>query len=431
MANFSLYVNSKFKPFSYQEMLAPALMATQAHQELENMYGEVGDNMESIGSRINQVRDKKTYDRYKSFEENLSKEADELSKKGLSPSSRKRALDLRRAYYNAIIPIKTAIENKSKIAEEQRKLLADNPSLMFDRDFSVISLDDLIDNPDIKYTPISGNELYAKGKEAATAASSRNIQVLSALSGQYWKIKKGYGKDIANAFLLDNAKIPELNDAINRIISQSGVTNNNRARAIDYAISGIMAGLTYDEGYQANRAYVDPAERERLTLAREQFEWSKDRWEDEQLGTKLPNGNRVKDIGGGRVRITHPNGDVEVIATPKSSDLGKGNKDKKPFSGLQFKMWDNSSATTDFQEGLSNVEWTTKKKGFDTGDEKQISFSDLSSSMQTNIAAKLAEYGLTFDDVEVWRDHDTFSDDHYQVRLKQRKPESIEGFGGL
>lgn len=196
-----------------------------------------------------------------------------------------------------------------------------------------------------------------------------------------------------------------------------------------------MSGISYNESYQANRGYIDPAERERLALAREKFEWSKDKWEDEQLGAELPNGDRVKDVGGGRVRITHPDGKVEIMAAPKSTSVSKGqNKDKKPFSGLQFKMWNNSSATIDFQEGLSNEEWTTKRKGFDTGDEEQISFTDLSNSMQTNLAAKLAEYGLTFDDVEVWRDHDSFSDDHYQIRLKQSESNTSQepiGFGDL
>lgn len=261
------------------------------------------------------------------------------------------------------------------------------------------------------------------------------MNVSSALQGQYWKIRQGYGADAANKFLLDQSNIPELKDAINRIVSQSGVTKENLSRAIDYTISGIMSGISYNESYQANRGYVDPAERERLALAREQFEWSKDRWEDEQLGVKLPNGDRVKDVGGGRVRITHPDGKVEIIAAPKSTNDSKGqNKDKKPFPGLQFKMWNNSSAITNFQEGLSNEEWTTERKGFDTGDEKQISFTDLSNSMQTNLAAKLAEYGLTFDDVEVWKDHDTFSDDHYQIRLKQSKSNTSQesiGFGDL
>ena len=41
MANYSLVVNSKFRPFEYQELLAPVLMATQAHHELEDKYAEL------------------------------------------------------------------------------------------------------------------------------------------------------------------------------------------------------------------------------------------------------------------------------------------------------------------------------------------------------------------------------------------------------
>lgn len=435
MANYSLVINSQFKPFSYQEMLAPTLMATQAHQELENQYGELATKASIWDKLANEQTDSKAYRMYKTYSDELKDKASKLAREGLNASSRQELLNMRNRYSQDIVPIEKAYNQRSKLAEEQRKLRAADPSIMFDRDFSSISLNDLLDNPELSYTPVSGDDLYKKGKEAAISASSRMMNVSPALQGQYWKIRQGYGADAANKFLLNQSNIPELKDAINRIVSQSGVTNENLSRAIDYTISGIMSGISYNESYQANRGYIDPAERERLALAREQFKWSKDRWEDEQLGAKLPNGDRVKDVGGGRVRITHPNGNVEIIAIPKSTNVSKGkNKDKKSFPGLQFKMWNNSDATRDFQEGLSNEEWTTKRKGFDTGDEKQISFTDLSSSMQTNLAAKLAGYGLTFDDVEIWRDHDTFTDDHYQVRLKQNVSNTTQkpkGFGDL
>ena len=96
-------------------------------------------------------------------------------------------------------------------------------------------------------------------------------------------------------------------------------------------------------------------------------------------------------------------------------------------------MWNDSSAVNEFQEGLSNS-WSYKRKGFSTDDGKLISSADLSDAMQTNLASKLAEYGLTFDDVEIWRDYDTLTDNHYQVRLKQVKsntPQEPEGFGDL
>lgn len=435
MANYSLVVNSKFQPFSFDRYLQPYQIYGQNYKEIEEQYTDLSTKAGIWDGLANEQTDPHTYKMYKTYANDLENQASQLASEGLNAVSRKNMLNMRARYSKEIIPIEQAYNKRSKLAEEQRKLRAANPSIMFDRDFSSISLDDLLDNPELSYTSVSGDDLYKKGKEAAISASSRMMNVSPALQGQYWKIRQGYGADAANKFLLNQSNIPELKDAINRIVSQSGVTKENLSRAIDYTISGIMSGISYNESYQANRGYIDPAERERLALAREQFEWSKDRWEDEQLGAELPNGDRVKDVGGGRVRITHPDGKVEIMAAPKSTSVSKGqNKDKKPFSGLQFKMWNNSSATTDFQEGLSNEEWTTKRKGFDTGDEEQISFTDLSNSMQTNLAAKLAEYGLTFDDVEVWRDRDSFSDDHYQIRLKQSESNTSQepiGFGDL
>lgn len=435
MANYSLVVNSKFQPFSFDRYLQPYQIYGQNYKEIEEQYTDLSTKAGIWDGLANEQTDPYTYKMYKTYANDLENQASQLASEGLNAVSRKNMLNMRARYSKEIIPIEQAYNRRSKLAEEQRKLRAANPSIMFDRNFSSISLDDLLDNPELSYTSVSGDDLYKKGKEAAISASSRMMNVSPALQGQYWKIRQGYGADAANKFLLNQSNIPELKDAINRIVSQSGVTKENLSRAIDYTISGIMSGISYNESYQANRGYIDPAERERLALAREQFEWSKDRWEDEQLGAELPNGDRVKDVGGGRVRITHPDGKVEIMAAPKSTSVSKGqNKDKKPFSGLQFKMWNNSSATTDFQEGLSNEEWTTKRKGFDTGDEEQISFTDLSNSMQTNLAAKLAEYGLTFDDVEVWRDHDSFSDDHYQIRLKQSESNTSQepiGFGDL
>lgn len=435
MANYSLVVNSKFQPFSFDRYLQPYQIYGQNYKEIEEQYTDLSTKAGIWDGLANEQTDPRTYKMYKTYANDLENQASQLASEGLNAVSRKNMLNMRSRYSKEIIPIERAYNQKSKLAEEQRKLRAANPSIMFDRDFSSISLDDLLDNPELSYTLVSGDDLYKKGKEAAISASSRMMNVSPALQGQYWKIRQGYGADAANKFLLNQSNIPELKDAINRIVSQSGVTKENLSRAIDYTISGIMSGISYNESYQANNGYISPAERERLALAREQFEWSKDRWEDEQLGAELPNGDRVKDVGGGRVRITHPDGKVEIMAAPKSTSVSKGkNEDKKPFSGLQFKMWNNSSATTDFQEGLSNEEWTTKRKGFDTGDEEQISFTDLSNSMQTNLTAKLAEYGLTFDDVEVWRDRDSFSDDHYQIRLKQSESNTSQepiGFGDL
>ena len=427
MANFYLVGNSRFNPFSYQELLQPALMATQAHQDIESQYAELATKANVWNEMANEQTDPYAYKMYKTYSNDLEKQAEQLAKEGLNPASRQNMLRMRQRYSSDIVPIEQAHKRRQELIDEQRKLLAQDNTLMFDRDASIMSLDDLIKSPNLSYSPVSGKDLYNKGKEAAISASSRVTNISPALQGQYWRIRQGYGEEMANKFLLDQSNIPELKEAINRIVSQSNVTDNNKERAINYTISGIMSGLSIKDNYQADRGYVDPAERERLSLAKAQFKWSKDKWEEEQLGIKLPNGDRVKDIGSGRVRITHPDGRVEVIA---ASNIKK-TKDEKIFSGLQFKMWNDSGSVNDFQEGLTN-NWSYKRKGFTEGDEKEISYTDLSKTMQTNLAAKLAEYGLTFDDVEIWKDEDSATDNHYQVRLKQNNKEQVpEEFGNL
>ena len=88
-------------------------------------------------------------------------------------------------------------------------------------------------------------------------------------------------------------------------------------------------------------------------------------------------------------------------------------------------MWNNKSSTITFQEGLTN-KWTYKIKGFSPSDERKIDLETLSPAMQQNIISKLAEYGLTPDDVEIFRDKDIFTDNHYQIRLKKVDNENQE-----
>ena len=108
---------------------------------------------------------------------------------------------------------------------------------------------------------------------------------------------------------------------MNRIISQSGVTENNKSRAIDYAISGIMSGMTYDEKYQANRGYISPAEERRLAMQEEQQKWLRGQKEQELKGLELGDGSRLKVIPGGALQI-FPDGSYKKVSLAKGSASG-------------------------------------------------------------------------------------------------------------
>lgn len=254
MANYNLVVNSKFQPFSFERYIQPYQMYGEAYKEVENALGELATKASVWEKLANNQTDKEAYDMYKSYADDLNAQVDLLAKEGLNAISRRGMLNMRTRYGNEIVPLETAYNKRVKIAEEQRKARVSNPSIMYDIDFSTVSLMDIIRNPELSYTPISGNDLYAKGAAAAKASSLRNISFgkSKALGDQYWELTKrqGYSASQAAKFLADNNNIPELKDAIERIKAESGIdilSEIDKERAENYIIDGIMSGLTYGE----------------------------------------------------------------------------------------------------------------------------------------------------------------------------------------
>lgn len=264
MANFAYTATKSFTPFTFEQMLKPMAMYTQEYNAIEEGIAELGSKADLMRMYANEEPDSKVANMYNAYANDLDKQAESLAKQGLTPSSRRGLLDLKRRYSSEITPIETAVTRRKQLAEEQRKAILANPSLMYDRYFSNAKLQDIIDNPELSYTPISGNELYAKGAAAAKSSSLRNLSFGQAkvLGDQYWQLTKrqGYSASQAAKFLADTNNIPELKDAIERIKAETGTSilgQNDLKRAENYIIDGIMSGLTYGESrdYKSNQDY--------------------------------------------------------------------------------------------------------------------------------------------------------------------------------
>lgn len=267
MANFAYTATKSFTPFTFEQMLKPMAMYTQEYNAIEEGIAELGSKADLMRMYANEEPDSKVANMYNAYANDLDKQAESLAKQGLTPSSRRGLLDLKKRYSSEITPIETAVARRKQLAEEQRKAILANPSLMYDRYFSNARLQDIIDNPELSYTPISGNELYAKGAAAAKASSLRNLSFGQAkvLGDQYWQLTKrqGYSASQAAKFLADTNNIPELKDAIERIKAETGTSilgQNDLKRAENYIIDGIMSGLTYGEtrDFKTARDFEEP-----------------------------------------------------------------------------------------------------------------------------------------------------------------------------
>ena len=250
MANYSLVINSQFKPFSYQEMLAPTLMSTQAHQELENQYGELATKASIWEEIANEQTDPYAYKMYKTYANDLEEQAGQLAREGLNAASRRDMLNMRARYSKEITPIEQAYATRQRQAEQQQQALLQDPTLMLSRRASTTSLDDYIRNPQLAYDAYSGKLIAAQAAQAASALAKEMQEKprkwRSILGNSYYEtmMQKGFSSQAVLQAIQDNPNAaPQLTRIIEDAINSSGVRNwgdqATIARAIDYAKQGL------------------------------------------------------------------------------------------------------------------------------------------------------------------------------------------------
>lgn len=252
MANYSLVIDSKFSPFTFQELLQPALMATQAHQELENQYGELAAKANIWEEMANEQTDPYAYQMYKKFLDDLKKQADILASQGLTPTSRKALVAMKNRYSSEIAPIETAYKKRQSLIDQQREALLRDNTLIFDTDYSTASLDTLIKNPNATFTPLSGESIAKRTAKMAKEAASAMIsdpEYKSVFNSQYvqQKIMQGYDISQVIAAAQRDPKAPKallgIVDAIKKQVGYDKWSKDNQTKIDSYINEGLEAAV--------------------------------------------------------------------------------------------------------------------------------------------------------------------------------------------
>lgn len=275
MANFSFVSGAKFRPFSYSEMLAPLQQATTAQMQLEDAYSELGTKADVFERMANEQTDPQAYAMYKQYSNDLAAQAESLAKQGLTPASRQGLIDMKRRYSSEIVPIEQAYKRRQELIDEQRKLQAQDSTLLFDRPASTLSLDELISNPALSPQSYSGALL---SKQVGTAAQNlaKNVREdkrkwEDILGKQYYEtiMQRGFKPDEILQAVQNNPKAsPILQGIVEDAVESSGIRNwgdeNILNRAYDYARQGLWNAVGETQ-YQtlSNKAY-DYAMKKRL-----------------------------------------------------------------------------------------------------------------------------------------------------------------------
>lgn len=267
MANFSFVSGAKFRPFSYQEMLQPLQAYTQEYNTIQEGMGELGTKANVFERLANEQTDPQAYAMYKQYSNDLAAQAESLAKQGLTPASRQGLIDMKRRYSSEVVPIEQAYKRRQELVDEQRKLQAQDSTLLFDRPASTLSLDELISNPALSPQSYSGALL---SKQVGTASQNLAKEVRenprkwrTILGNQYYEtiMQKGFRpEEIMQAVQNTPEASPILQGIVEDAVGSSGIKNwndeNTLNRAYDYARQGLWNAVGETQ-YQnvSNKAY--------------------------------------------------------------------------------------------------------------------------------------------------------------------------------
>lgn len=295
--NINFVLESDFKPFSLQEMLMPFTAYKEEFEKAENAYQELSEKSDKFkylskqlpeGSEARQI--------YEGYANDLSTQAEDIARNGLSMRNRRALTSLKRRYTGEIGRLDIAQTALEKEKEMRRARGLQDSSMLYAVDN--MTVDDFLDGKNPNLYGVSGNELYTRGAAAGKAASMRVFSAGDAgktLGGYYrdYVERMGYNADTIAKFRADISTIPELQQAAEAILQERGVSQNlsgaNYERAKQSVINGIIDGAVYQEQHKpmqdlgvmtAAQVAADARQREAHALAREQFNFEKTKYND-------------------------------------------------------------------------------------------------------------------------------------------------------
>ena len=266
MPNYSLVANTQFKARNFDDMIRPYVMYTQEYRAQEDAIADLATKADVWAGLANEQTDPVAYAQYTNYANALKDQAAIMADRGLNPSSRQAMLNLKRRYSSEIVPIEQAYTARKAQAEEQRKALLQNPTLMMSRRADTTSLDRYMENPNLGYESYSGALLIQQAGQAATAIAKelRDYGKGKPMDGftRTWLQQHGYTAAEV-AFAINHPDDPRassvLNTIVNNVIADSGMTNWADNKTLNQAYNYARQGLWQAVGQTQVGTYTDQA----------------------------------------------------------------------------------------------------------------------------------------------------------------------------
>ena len=236
MPNYSIVIDSTFKPFTYQELTAPLDRAEAYHEKLAQEYDTLSSQADILEAMGKDDKDNKTgaYSRYKAYSDYLRKEAGDLYRYGVNTESRRILSDVRRMYNTNIVPIQNAWNKRIKEAETQQTAENNNPLLRFSRRAADTNIDYYVDNPEGGYDVVNLESVYKTAanmyKSLAKLKREGRLEQIDPYTNAF---VREYGVDPAliSDWMQDPSKSKILTSMMNQALSTNGLNRESFANS--------------------------------------------------------------------------------------------------------------------------------------------------------------------------------------------------------
>lgn len=335
-----LVINSKFRPFSYDELIKPLLQYKEAYDKVEADYSNLAAQTEQWKDIANQTQNPEAYAMYSKFANDLNNIVDDFSK-GKTLQNSSQLLAMKRRYASEILPIARASEAMKEANDLRVKA---GPDAIFEVG-EYNSLDQFLHGKTANNRSQSRDAITkrtAAMTEAAMTSSMKDPEFQKAMGDQYWMLTQHTGGSYEDlkAAIANNAQAQNRFAEIKaQVMKDAGYDRYDAMgkQAIEDAINtGLYAGLDKPaRSFQANQAYLNPVQAEQLSQAKTEFNWKKQAREPLSLGdnryldpvtgltfTKDEKGNRAYDL----TYKKNPNASSKDKSENKNSSSSKSTK---------------------------------------------------------------------------------------------------------
>lgn len=280
-----LVIDSKFRPFSYDELIKPLMQYKEAYDKVEADYSNLVSQTEQWKDIANQTQSPEAYAMYSKYSNDLNKIVDDFSK-GMTLKNRSQLLAMKRRYASDIEPIAKA-DAAMKEANDLR--IKAGPDAIFEVG-EYNSLDQFLHGKKANNMYQSRDALTkrtAAMTEAAMASAMKDPEFKKAMGDQYWMLTQHTGGSYEDlkAAIANNAQAQNRFAEIKAQVMKDADYDRYDTRgklAIEDAINtGLYAGLDKPaRSFQANQSYMNPLQ----SLQYQEYKKESDKSEPVYLG---------------------------------------------------------------------------------------------------------------------------------------------------